>query len=176
MATMSEIEKSAKDLAAARDALKSKMQTLEDEILAAKKKHLPGIRKSVEAAAGRHQELFDAVAESEELFGRPKSVIFHGIRVGYQKAKGEIVWEDTSQVIRLIKKNLPEQTDALIKVTETPIKPALQQLSVADLKKIGVTLTETGDEVVIRPTDSEIDKLINVLLKDEELKNMPACR
>ena len=42
-------------------------------------------------------------------------------------------------------------------------------MSVSDLKKIGVTVIETGDEVFIKPTDSEIDKLINALLKDEEL-------
>jgi len=167
--TLTEIEKLAREFSQAREALKGKVQTLEEEISAAKKRHLSGIRKSIEEAANRHMKLFDAISGSPELFVKPKTVIFHGIKLGYMKGKGEIVWDDTAQVVKLIKKNLPDLVDALIKINETPVKTALAQLSVADLKKIGVTVVETGDEVFIKPTDSEIDKLINALLKDEEL-------
>jgi hypothetical protein len=170
MASLAEIEKLAKGLSDAREALKGRMAQLEDEIAAAKKRYLPGIRKAVEIAAGRHQKLFDALAENHELFVRPKTVIFHGIRVGYQKAKGEITWDDEDQVIRLIKKHFPDAVDNLVKTKETPIKPALALLTVTDLKKIGVTVTETSDQVFIKPTDSEIDKMINALLKDEEIE------
>jgi hypothetical protein len=169
MATLSEIEILAKQLADARLNLKEGLDELESEMAAIKKKFLPAIRRAVEKAAQRHEALRGAVEEAPELFVRPKTVIFHGIRLGYQKARGEIVWENTDQVIKLIKKNFPDQAETLIQVTEKPMKTALAQLSVADLKKIGVTVIETGDEIFIKPTDSEIDKLINALLKDEEL-------
>ena len=38
----------------------------------------------------------------------------------------------------------------------------------AELKRIGVTVEETGDQIVIKPTDSEVDKLVNALLADAE--------
>jgi hypothetical protein len=169
MATLSEIEKLAKEFSETRELLKDRVTLLEHNIAEAKKKMLPGIRRAVEAAAEKHIALFDAIAESQGLFVRPKTVIFHGIKLGYQKGKGEIAWEDEAQVIRLIKKNFPEEVETLIKIKETVLKNALAQKSAADLKKIGVTVVETGDEVFIKPTDSEIDKLINALLKDEEL-------
>ncbi len=167
--TLSEIEVLARQLADARLNLKEGLDELESEIAAIKKKFMPAIRRAVEKAAQRHEALRGAIEEAPELFQKPKTVIFHGIRLGYQKARGEIAWEDTAQVIKLIKKNFPDSVDVLLKITETPIKTALGGLSVADLKKIGVTVIETGDEVFIKPTDSEIDKMINVLLKDEEL-------
>ncbi len=170
MATLTEIEKLAKELSDARNLLREGMAQIEEEMAAVKKRYLPAIRRSVEKAAGWHQRLHSAVSESPEFFQKPKTVIFHGIRLGYMKSKGEIVWEDTDQVVKLIKKHFPDQAETLIQVTEKPLKTALAQLSVADLKKIGVTVSDTSDEVVIKPTDSEIDKLINALLKDEEIE------
>ena len=169
MATLSEIEKLAKEFSEAREILKDRMTLLEHNIAEAKKKMIPGIRKGVETAAAKKQALFDAIAESKEHFVRPKTVIFYGVRLGYQKAKGEIEWEDEAQVIRLIKKHFPDETETLIKTKETVLKNALAQKSAADLKKIGVTVVDTDDEVFIKPTDSEIDKMIDALLKDEEL-------
>jgi hypothetical protein len=84
------------------------------------------------------------------------------------KAKGKITWADDDQVVKLIKKHLPDQADILIKTTEKPIRDTLQGLTAAELKRIGVTVDETGDVVVIKSTDSEIDKFVEALLKDEE--------
>jgi hypothetical protein len=167
--TLTEIEKLAKELEDARLNLRESLDELETEVLAIKKKFMPAIRRAVEKAAQRHEALREAIAEAPELFVKPKTVIFHGIRLGYMKGKGDIAWEDTAQVVKLIRKNFPDSIDMLLKITETPVKTALAALSVSDLKKIGVTVVETGDEVFIKPTDSEIDKMISALLKDEEL-------
>ncbi len=169
MATLTEIEKLAKELAEARQNLREGLDLVETEMAAIKKKFMPAIRRAVEKAAQRHEALRLAIAEAPDLFVKPKTVIFHGIRLGYQKAKGEITWEDESQVLRLIKKHFPDDWETYVKVTEKIMKTALAGLSVSDLKKIGVTVIETGDAVFIKPTDTEIDKMINALLKDEEL-------
>lgn len=167
--TLIEIERLAREFSDARVALKARVDNLEEEIRTLKKRHLPGIKKAIDTAANCHMRLFDAIGETPELFVRPKTVIFHGVKFGYMKSKGEIVYEDEAQVIKLIKKHFPDQVEELIKCKETPFKPALARLSVTDLKKIGVTVIDTGDEIYIKPTDSEIDKLINALLADEEL-------
>jgi hypothetical protein len=167
--TLHEIEKLAKELSEARQNLREGLDEIETEIAAIKKKFRSAILRAVEKAAQRHEALRSAIAGAPELFVKPKTIIFHGIRCGYKKSKGEISWEDESQVIRLIKKHFPDDVETYIKATETVVKAALGGLSVADLKKIGVMVIETGDEVFIKPTDSEIDKMINALLKDEEL-------
>jgi len=171
MKTLADIEKLTKDYSLARASLREKVELLNEEIEKIKKARLPQIRKAVEQASERQQALRVAIEESPELFEKPKTVVFHGIKVGFQKGKGEIAWEDEDTVVRLIYKHFPEQADTLIKTIQKPLKTALAQLSVADLKKIGVTVTETGDEVVIKATDTEIDKLVNTLLKDEFIKD-----
>ncbi len=172
--TLKEIEKLAESFAEARSNVKEGLESLESEITAIKKQYLPSIRRAIEKAAGRQQILRLAIEENPELFIKPKTFIFHGIRLGYMKARGEIVWEDEPQVIKLIKKHFPDDHETYIKATEKVIKTALAQLPAAELKKLGVTIIETTDEVVIKPTDSEIDKLINALLKEDEFKKEAA--
>ncbi len=58
--------------------------------------------------------------------------------------------------------------EILIKTTEKPIKPPLSQLSVVDLKRVGITLEETGDEVAIKAKDSGIDRIVGSILKEEK--------
>lgn len=170
MAGLTEIEKMTKDYSEARRMLAEKVQMLEDDMAIAKKRHLPGIKKTLEVVGERHTRLKAAIEEAPELFVKPRTITFHGIRIGFMKDKGELAWEDTAQVVKLIKRHYPDSYEAYIKVMETPVKSALAQLSVAELRKLGVTVTETGDEVIIKSTDSEIDKLVNALLKDEETK------
>ena len=147
--TLNEIEKTTKSFSDARRSLAEKVQTLEDEMTALKRRHLPGIRKAVETAAERQAILKAAIEESASLFMKPRTVTFWGVKVGYIKGKGELQFDSAEQVIKLIKKHFPEQADVLIKTKEEPVKKALSQLSVHDLKRIGVTVIETGDEIVI---------------------------
>ena len=98
-------------------------------------------------------------------FIRPRTQVFAGIKVGYAKGKGALSFDDADSVVARIKKHLPEQADVLIRTKEAPVKEALAQLSAAELKKIGVTLSEAGDQTVVRPVDSEVDKMVDALLK-----------
>lgn len=167
MATLAEIERLTKDFAEWRDQLASRVRTLEDETSRIKRLHVPAIKKAVAAVMERQARLKAAIEESPGLFIKPRTMIIHGIKIGFQKLKGKITWADDEQVIRLIRKHFPEQADVLIKLTERPVKDALQQLSASDLKKIGVIVEETGDVVVVKSTDSEIDKFVDALLKDD---------
>lgn len=164
--TLTEIEHRATSYGAARAALGDKVRALEKEIEAAKRKHMPRIRELVERCANEKGNLEAAIAESPELFQRPRTIIVGGIRVGFTKGKGEVRFDDAGQVVRRIRQHLRDQADTLIKIVETPIKSALSRLSGAELKRIGVTIEETGDQVVVKPTDSEIDKVVDALLRD----------
>ena len=70
-------------------------------------------------------------------------------------------------MIFLIKKHFPELIEGLIRVKETPIKNALVEMAAVDLKKLGVSVENDTDEVFIKATDSEIDKIVDGILKAE---------
>lgn len=158
-----------KEFSSARELLTGRVRELENLITAIKRRRLPGIKSAVNTVMEKQASLKAAIEESRSLFVRPKTMIMHGIKVGYQKSKGTISWDDSDQVVKLIKKHLPDQADVLIKTTEKPIKDALLNLSAADLKRIGVTISDDGDQVVIKSTDSEIDKFVDALLKEDDL-------
>lgn len=168
MATLGEIEKLTRDYADARSNLATTIGDLEDKINALRRQYLPGIKVQVGIAKERKDLVKGAIEESTALFVKPRTFIICGIRVGMEKAKGKIEWEDDQAVVKLIRRHFPEQAEILIKTTEKPLKKGLGQLSVHDLKKLGITVEETGDIAVIRPTDSDVEKLVEALLKDEE--------
>lgn len=124
--------------------------------------HLAGL------AAGRKDRLLDAIRESPELFAKPKTRIFHNVRVGWRKAKGKVEFGDEATVIKLIRRHLADAADTLIKVKERVIKSALSNLTGAELKRVGVTVTATGDEPVVEPVEGELEKLVDALLEDGE--------
>jgi hypothetical protein len=168
MATLGDIERLTKDYADWREQLSDAVRALEDEISAVKRTHITAIKRKVAAVTERQAALKAAIEESKDLFKKPRTMIIHGIKVGFQKSKGEMKWVDANQVVRLIKKHFPDLVETLIKTTETPVKAALGQISAADLKRIGVTIEDDGDFVVIKSTDSEIDKFVDALLKDDD--------
>ena len=166
--TLAEIEKRAQHYAKAREQVAERIQRLQEEIERVKRRQLAGIRRAVAAAAEAHDRLWAVIEESPDRFERPRTLVIAGIRVGYAKGAGKLCFEDAAQVVRLIRRHFPEQIDTLVKVEEKPIRKALANLSVAELKRLGVRVEETGDRVVIRPTDSEVDKLVEALLADAE--------
>jgi len=160
------IEKTTKEFADGRRDLSDRLHALNDDIAKAKRKAMPGIRQAINIAAVLYAALREILTKNAALFERPRTQIFHGVKVGYRKMKGEISWEDDGQVVKLIRKHCPEQFDVLVKTVETPSKEALALLPAELLKKLGVSAENDADEIFIKCTDSEIDKAVNALLKD----------
>lgn len=165
MATMHEIEIKAKAHAQAREKLGEIVGALQSGIDALKRSHMPKLKAAVNKAADTSAELLALVEESPELFAKPKSAVFHGIKFGYKKQKGKIEFDDPDRVVKLIYKRLPELADTLIITTETPSKDALNNLTAEQLKKISVTVTSDSDVVFVSAADSEVDKMVTALLK-----------
>lgn len=169
MTTMNEIEEKTRRYADARDLLAARVQLLHEEIEAARRKAMPAIRKALAAAAEAHDQLHAAVDAAPGLFQRPKTITFAGIRVGFTKQRGKVVIEDEEAVIARIRKLLPEeQAELLIRRREAVHKPAVYDLTAGDLKRLGITVTDDEDAVVIKPVDSEVDKLVAALLAEAE--------
>ena len=163
---LTDIDRRARAYADARESLTALVTELTGAIESMKRQALPDIKRAVARAAGHHDALKGLIEAAPELFVKPRTVTLHGIRVGYVKGKGGIAWDDADAVVAAIQRHLPEQAEALIRWTAKPLKEAINQLDVSELKKIGCRVVDTGDQIVIKPVDSEVDKLVDALLKD----------
>lgn len=151
--------------AEARDRVQSAVSELNAAIDALKRDRLPTLKRHVRRAFQLEAELRALIAEHPHLFVKPRTVVLHGVQVGFEKGKGTISFGDADQVVALIEKKLPDLADTLIAVKKAPIKKAVAQLSAAQLKAIGCSITGAEDRVVVRAVDSAVDKLVAALLK-----------
>lgn len=55
----------------------------------------------------------------------------------------------------------------MIRTTKSVHKPGVYDLTVADLKRLGITIVGDGDELVVKLAGSDIEKLVDALLDDE---------
>ena len=165
MTTLADLEKRVKRLADTRAVLCGIVAHLNDGIDALRRDHMKELKAAVNAAAEEHEKLKALIEAHPELFAKPRTVVMHGIKLGYRKGSGSMEFDDAEQVAKLVQKHFPDEFDLLVKTEHKPIKKALEQLNAAQLKKLGITVEETGDVVFIKPTDSAVDKLVNALLK-----------
>ncbi len=165
-APLAEIELKTKAYAAERAVLSERVAQLNEARDSLTRKAMPGIKSALARAAEQQAELRAAIEAAPGAFEKPRTHIFHGIKVGYRKGAGKVTFDDGDQVLKLIKKHLPDQADALIKTTEKPNKEAIAGLPVGDVKKIGCAIEGTSDVVEIKPVDSEVDKIVSALLKE----------
>ena len=149
-----------------RQILSERIAGLNAELEAVRKSRMRGIRNAVKKSLDAQHALANAIEANPELFEKPRTITIDGIKVGLAKGKGQILWDSADKVVALIEKHLPEAAESLIKTTRKPIKPALSNLTTAELKRIGCRILETGDQVVIKPQDSELDKLVSRLLEE----------
>ena len=166
--TIDTIEELTRNFAASRNLLTERLSDLNVEIREAKRRRWRGIKNALEKVKDDQTRLENAIADNPHLFQRPRTITIDGIRVGLQKGKGKIEWDDADKVIALIEKHLPDQADVLIKVTRSPARAALASLSVAELKKIGCRIEETADQVLIKAQESELEKLVNRIIEEGE--------
>jgi hypothetical protein len=172
--TVLNLEKLTKRYADANDDLRSHMRDLAQVIENVKREHFKYIKHAFVMAVDRKADLKAEIETAPEVFEKRKTMVMHGIKIGIVKSKGKIEIADDERTAALIEKHFPEQIETLIKVSKKPIKANLNDMSAADLRKIGVTVEEAGEVVVIKAAADELDKLINKLF--EEMENDPEAR
>lgn len=160
------------DYARERDELREVVQGVRDRLDQTQRKALPRLRALVRAVADARARLANAIESAPERWkassGKRRTEVMHGIKVGLRKGAGRLEWDDDKQLCDLIRKVMPDQQDVLIRIAEAPNRTALGDLSAADLRRLGVRITDSGDQVVITPVDSAVDKLVDALMRDAE--------
>lgn len=168
--TMERIEQLARTYAVQRGGLVELVNGLHNEIERAKAKYLASIRAGVAATKDAESALQVAIERAPDLFVKPRTVTLHGVKLGFQKGKGGIEFDEAEKVVARIERVYAEDDtmlEQLLRVKKSPNKEALEALDVASLKRLGCTVREAGDQVVIKPADGEVDKLVAALLKDD---------
>lgn len=161
------LEQLAKRHADDRAVVAARVSDLQQEQEALLRRRLPGIKSAVARAKESADSLTAAIAERPDAFsGKTRTITVHGLRFGMVKGRGKLVFIDADQVCRLIRKHLPEQAETLIIVTERPDRKGVARLTAAELKRIGCTLIDTGDQIVVNPVDDAVDKLVTRLLAE----------
>lgn len=163
--TLTDIEQLTELYAMQRHNLNVAVSALQDGIAALQAAHLPTIRAAVANVADVHLRLSNAIAANPALFEKPRTQSWHGVKVGLQKGAGGIEYEDADDVVARIEKLLADEADTYIATKKKPIKASLLTLDVGTLKKLGCTVVETGDRVVIKASDTAVDKIVRALLK-----------
>jgi hypothetical protein len=148
------------DLALLRDAAAA----LDAQLEAIKAAALPNLRRLSARLATKEVELTALIEAAPQLFIKPRTYVFDSIEVGIEKQRGKTVFLKPEVVVERIKKLFPERLDELVTNHPKPNKKALGKLPAADLKRLGCTITDSADAVIIRPVETDADRLISLLL------------
>jgi hypothetical protein len=148
----------------AHDALTEVVTLIHDEQEQVKRRYLRCLKTLVGQSAEALNALLAEIEANPDVFTKPRSRVMSGIKLGYRKGTGKVLFDDAAKVVERIRKLLPDQVDLLVKVTEEPIKSGLATVDANVLKRLGVTVEATGDVVFVKVADSEIDKLVSALL------------
>ncbi len=165
--SMKTIETLAEQYAKQRHALADLVNQINEEQRAIILRQLRSLRLAMAETAAAEDALRNAIEAEPQLFEKPRTRVLHGVKVGYQKGKGKVEIDDEAKTIRYIREKLPtDQAELMIRVTEKVERRAVMDLTASDLKRLGIRIVESGDQVVIKPVDSQVDRLIKALLAD----------
>jgi hypothetical protein len=149
-------------------ATRSKLAHLVDHIRRGQQRIVDNNRaklKSLVNATNTSQALLaTAIAEHPELFEKPRTVVVDGVRIGLTTGKSGYDIPNEETTIALIKRHLGT---GFLHVRESISREALDAMDDDQLKRIGVHRKPVDPNViVIKPTDSAVDKLVKALLED----------
>lgn len=166
------IDAAVEKFAAEHSSLQELISKINEESLAIHRKHRRQLTQLMGRVIVARTLLHSLLSENRTLFQKPKTRVLHGVKIGFSKGKGKVEIGDADKTVALIRKHLADMEEVLIRSKYTPDKEALEKLPADQLKKIGVTITETGDKVLIQPIDSDFEKMVNKILEqfpDSEL-------
>ena len=168
--TLDEIATLARAYVSAREALESVAYDIKRERRRVVRRRLRALKARAAEASAAKDALRAAIEAVPALFARPRTRALEGVKVGYRKMPGRFEIEDEARTVERVRVRLPGREDALIRVKEAIDRAALKHLKARELAQIGVALVEPDDEVVIATAPSDLDKLVDALLADDDLE------
>lgn len=161
-----EIERLAGDFAKQWRLLHSQARLMQEAIAAQEARWGRCLRETAALVRTARAALAAAIEANPELFERPRTVVFSGVKIGFKKGSGKLEIEDEEATIARIEKAFGPAASAYLNATVKLNKAALAELDAKSLAALGVTLEGTTDVVVISPEKSTTDKLVKTYLAE----------
>lgn len=141
---------------------------IDNELARIKTKYGTRLNSLSQQLADKGAALTEAISNNPDLFDKPKTRVFAGIKVGFRKGTDTVEIHDEDTTVKLIEENFPkEKSETLIKVEKSVIKSALKTLEKDELKKVGCDQKKGEETVVIASIESAVDKFITALYKQD---------
>jgi hypothetical protein len=163
--TLADLDKHCAEYEGQAAKLEEMIHALETDLEKVRNQHLAGLKRQAGVVANREATLHNAIEGAPELFTKPRTMLLHGVKIGYATSQGKVEFDDAEQVVLRIRKHLRARMDELIRTKEEPNKQTLRTLSAVDLAKVGCTIEGAGDVVVLERTAGDVEKLVNKLIE-----------
>jgi hypothetical protein len=171
--TIGTIETKCRDYASRRAQLADRNAEFKDALQAVYRTYLPRLKAASASCAGLEAEIRADIEASPELFQKPRTLVLNGVKCGFAKGKGSLSWdcEDEDLVKRIRKQCAQDLQELLINTTYKPSKKALESLPADALKRLGISVSDAGDKVVVQIPETNVEKFVSKLM-DELVKNI----
>lgn len=167
--TLADIERLAEAYAYANQRLGLLNDVLGAEVSEVFRRRMPEIRGQIALTIERRDALRRAVAAAPELFGKPRTRVLSGVKVGFQRLKSALAIKDEAPIIARIKALMPARVSELIRTQEFLRRQALESLAAVKLKQLGIGLVLGSDVVVAKPQPGDALKTTEALLQSHGL-------
>ena len=106
MPTLDEVQLLTYEFSQSTDYLSELVLDMKEAIEEVRDRHYPKIREVAKIVANNQSTLMIAIGKSPEIFIKPKTMVLHGVKGGFQKGKRSYVFDDEERVIN----NITEQS------------------------------------------------------------------
>lgn len=169
------IDRHAKRYSASRGRLSRRYAAFKRKLELLQAQHLPKIKAALDEAATVKSQLEVAITAAPELFKEPRTLVLHGVRVGFMDGKPSVKLPRGKKVQKVVDQIraqfTPEEIATLTLISRVSVdvpnsEALLLHLSKGGAAIAGVEYTAAGDRVFIKPADHALDKVITTLLKE----------
>jgi FtsZ-binding cell division protein ZapB len=114
-----------------------------------------------------HTALQSAIRANKHLFKSPKSRVLHGIRCGYKKStpSAKVPKDKEEQVRAIVERDFAFLFPRLFTTTHIPVTEEFKRLDENTLMALGLTKPKSVNKAFADPTDSDMKKLVEALIK-----------
>lgn len=165
--TIIDIQKLTESFAGAYAALAGLVAQVEEEQRRVRAQHAADVRGLLRTALERKAKLNEAIEGNPELFERPRTQVFAEVKVGLRKQKGKLVFPDVAALVGRIEAIYGRESPLLRRPAPEPDRAALNKLTAAELRKLGVELQADTDVVVIEPVAGDLSAAVAAVLEAE---------
>lgn len=164
--TFASLETASHDYDAEATILEDQVAALETDLEAVKQKHLPALKRQAAVVARREAELYSLIESAPGLFIKPRTVVFHGVKIGYTLSNGRLEWDcEDATLLARIKTQFGRSAGQYLHTKEVPNKDTLKDVDAATLKKLGLRIDGAGDVVILKRVAGDVEKLIEKLIE-----------